>query len=128
MSDPPRVARSERRATELLFEVLMSERVKSGAALLATGIARVLTLVLAIWAMPWLPIGTTWDDYAPAVRLSALLAAAGALTGLVGAYLGGVTGREGGLVETLQSLLERRTRLRNRQQFRNRLGRAGRGG
>jgi len=101
----------------------MSARIKSGAALLATGIAIVLTLVLAVWAMPWLPIGMTWDDYTPAVRVSALLAAASALTGLVGAYLGGVTGREGGLVETLQNLLGNRARLRNRQQFRNRLER-----
>jgi len=125
MSDPSMVAPPKPRATDptLLFEVLLSERVKAGAALLATGIAIVLTAALAIWAMPWLPIGMTWDDYTPAVRVSALLAAGGTLAGLAGAYLGGVTGREGGLLETLQSILERRLRVRNRQQFRNRLAR-----
>jgi GGDEF domain-containing protein len=117
------VATPKPRATgpTLPFEVLLSERVKAGAALLATGIAIVLTAVLAIWAMPWLPIGMSWDDYTSAVRVSVVLAIGGALMGLVGAYLGGVTGREGGLIETLQSILERRVRVRNRQQFRNRL-------
>src|SRR3972149_1620372 len=125
MSDPSMVEPPKLRATgpTIPFEVLLSERAKAGAALLATAIAIVLMAVLAIWAMPWLPIGMTWDDYTPAVLVSAVLAIGGALMGLVGASLGGVAGREGGLLETLQSILERRVRVRNRQQVRNRLAR-----
>jgi diguanylate cyclase (GGDEF)-like protein len=123
MSEVSKVARPKRRVTALalLQDVFVSERSKAGAALLATGTTVVLTLVLAIWAMPWVPIGMTWDDYTPAVRVSAVLAVGSALTGVIGAYLRGVAGRKRGLVEIWQGLFGRRARLRNRQQFHNRL-------
>jgi len=90
--------------------------------LLAAGAAG-LTVALAIWAMPWVPVGMTRDDYSPRVVAALLLAMGSTLMWLAAAFTWGLAGADRQLVEILHSLLGRRARLRNRHQFYNRLAR-----
>ena len=85
--------------------------------------AAALTVALAVWAMPWVPVGMTRDDYSPRVVIALVLAMGSALTWLAAVFTGGLAGGDRQLAEILNSLLGRRARLRNRHQFHNRLAR-----
>ena len=102
--------------------VQASHQGRALASLFAAG-AAALTVLLAIWAMPWVPVGMTRDDYSAHVVVALVLAMGIALMGLIAAFAYRLPGGQVELAEILHSLLGRRARLRNLQQFCNRLAR-----
>jgi GGDEF domain-containing protein len=96
---------------------------KNWVSLLAAGVAVVLTVVLAIWLTPWVPIGMREDDYSSSVRVALVLTLSSALMSLIAAFTRGDAGRETEPAELWHSLLGKRMRLRDRRQFHNRLAR-----
>ena len=102
--------------------VQASHQGRALASLFAAG-AAALTVVLAIWAMPWVSVGMTRDDYSAHVVVALVLAMGITLMGLIAAFAYRLPGGQVELAEILHSLLGRRARLRNQQQFCNRLAR-----
>ena len=124
MVTSPKVRSTERHETgpARVAGVRACRQGRALAGLFATG-AAALTVVLAIWAMPWVPIGMTRDDYSAHVVVALVLAMGSTLMALIAAFVGRPAGGQVELVEILHSLLGRRARLRNQQQFCNRLAR-----
>ena len=125
MSTSPRVWHPTRRepARARFSRVQASHWGKALVGLLAMGAATVLTVALAIWVIPWVPIGMTQDDYSPAVLVAVVLAMISTLMSFIAALARGSASGSLELAELLQSLLGMHMRLRNRQQFHNRLAR-----
>ena len=85
--------------------------------------AAALAVVLAIWAMPWVPVGMTRDDYSAHLLVALALAMGSILMALIAAFTRGLASGHVQLAEIWHTLLGKRVRLRNRQQFCNRLAR-----
>jgi hypothetical protein len=124
MVAPPRVRSTERRerGPARVAGVRAYHQGKALAGLFAMG-AAALAVVLAIWAMPWVPVGMTWDDYSAHVLVALVLAMGSILMALIAAFTRGPASGHVQLAEIWHSLLGKRVRLRDRQQFCNRLAR-----
>lgn len=106
-----------RRFTSALAELRSRLRIS----VLANTGAAVLTLVLALWVVPWIPFGMRPDDYSAAVWIAlALIVATGCMFLL--AHLTRDDTRGESLIELVQSVIYGFT-LRNRRQFNRRLAR-----
>lgn len=104
-----------------LSRVQMAYRSKTRTAWLAAGAATALIAVLALWIVPWVPIGMTQHDSNPAETVAFVLVAGSALIGLLASLTRelATTGKD--VAEVWHGLLGGNKRLRNRAQFRYRL-------
>lgn len=106
-----------------LSKVQATYRSKVRAGWLAAGAAAVMAVALALWVIPWVPIGMTQDDFSPAVRVALALATGSALMGFLAFLTREPASTEGDVAEVWRSLLGKGVRLRNRRQFGYRLAR-----
>lgn len=90
---------------------------------LAVGSTAVMTVVLAVWMIPWVPVGMTPEDYNPAVRVALALAIGSTVLSLLALFARQPIDGEGEIAQVWHSLLGSRTTLRNRTQFHKRLAR-----
>jgi GGDEF domain-containing protein len=121
----PKAGRSEGCGTALVrfSSAQASRRSKTRAGSIAAGAAAVMAVVLALWMIPWVPIGMRQDDYSPAVWVALVLAMGTAIMGLLGVLTREPASGESDVAELWQNLMGRRWRVRNPRQFHNRLTR-----
>ena len=122
----PKVLSPGRRETTgaRLSNIQAIYRSKGRAAWLAAGATAVMAVALALWVIPWVPIGMTQDDLSPKVSVALMLASGSALTGLLAFFTREPASTEGQVAEVWRGILGKGVRLRNQRQFRYALARA----
>lgn len=106
-----------------LSKVQATYRSKTRASYLAAGAAAAMAIVLALWVIPWVPIGMTLDDYSSVVWVALVLGTGSALMGLLAFFTREPASTERDVAEVWRGLLGKGVRLWNRHQFYRRLAR-----
>jgi len=120
-----RMSASGERETALsrLSRLQASYRSRVRAVWLAIGATAVMTVLLALWMIPWVPVGMARDDYSFEVWVALVLAMGSAVMALLAFLAREPASGEREAVDIWHRLMGGAIRLRGRHQFRNRLAR-----